>query len=55
MKKLMAQIEYITVKNASRATRKRLRQIGIEKAKRLQLVQERWDNGEFRDNQMVVV
>lgn len=39
----MAQIKYITVKNASRSTLNRLRRIGLEKAKKLQQAKERWE------------
>jgi hypothetical protein len=49
----MAQIEYITIKNASRKVLNRMRQIGQEKAQRLQKVQERWEAGEY-DNIEVV-
>ena len=45
----MSQIEYITVKNASRKVLKRMRQIGEEKAQRLQNIQERWENGEYKN------
>jgi DNA uptake protein ComE-like DNA-binding protein len=51
----MAQIEYITIKNASRATLNRLRKIGVEKAKRLQTIQERWEAGDYKDVEMVHV
>ena len=51
----MAQIEYSTVKNASRKTLDRLRKIGVEKAKRLQNIQERWEHGEYSDVQVVAV
>lgn len=49
----MTQIEYITIKNASRKVLNRMRKIGQEKAQRLQKVQERWDAGEY-DNIEVV-
>ncbi len=49
----MSQIEYITVKNASRKVLKRMRQIGVEKAQRLQKIQERWENGEYKDVEVV--
>ena len=45
----MAQIEHITVKNASRATLNKLRLIGVEKAKRLQKIQERWEAGDYKN------
>jgi hypothetical protein len=49
----MSQIEYITVKNASRKVLNRMRQIGVEKALRLQKIQERWENGEYNDVEVV--
>ncbi len=49
----MSQIEYITVKNASRKVLNRMRQIGVEKAQRLQEVQNRWENGEYKDVEVV--
>lgn len=49
----MAQIEYITVKNASRKVLRRMRQIGIEKAQRLQEVQTRWEAGEYKNVNIV--
>lgn len=49
----MANTEYITIKNASRKVLQRLRQIGLEKAQRLQEVQERWDAGEYNDSEIV--
>lgn len=51
----MAQIEHNIVKNASRKTLNRLRQIGMEKAKRLEKIQECWENGGYSDVQIVVV
>ena len=50
---IMSQIEYITVKNASRKVLNRMRQIGVEKALRLQKIQERWENGEYNDVEVV--
>jgi len=49
----MSQIEYITVKNAPRKVLNRMRQIGVEKAKRLQEIQERWENGEYKNVEVV--
>ena len=49
----MSQIEYITVKNASRKVLNRMRQIGVEKALQLQKIQERWENGEYNDVEVV--
>ena len=51
----MAQVEYNTVKNASRKTLNRLRQIGIEKAKRLQQVQDCWEKGGYSHAQIISV
>jgi DNA uptake protein ComE-like DNA-binding protein len=51
----MAQIEYITVKNASKATLNKLHKIGVEKAKRLQRIQERWEAGEYSDVEIIHV
>lgn len=49
----MANTEYITIKNASRKVLKRMRQIGIDKAQRLQEVQKRWDAGEYQKAEIV--
>ena len=49
----MAKTEYITVKNASRSLLKRMRQMGEDKAKRLQEIQERWENGEYKDVEVI--
>ena len=49
----MAQTEYITIKNASRAVLNRMRKMGEEKAKRLQNIQERWDKGDYKDVEVV--
>ena len=43
----MAEIEYITIKNASHKVLKRMRQMGLEKAQRLQKIQERWEAGDY--------
>ena len=51
--KALKQIEYVTIKNASNKVLKKMRQIGEEKAQRLQKIQNRWDNGEY-DNLEVV-
>ena len=45
--------EYVTIKNASRKVLKKMRQIGEEKAQRLQSIQERWDAGEYKDVEIV--
>ena len=49
----MSQTEYITVKNASRKVLNRMRQIGIEKAQRLQKIQERWEAGDYNTVEVV--
>ena len=49
----MSQIEYITIKNASRKVLNRMRQIGIDKAQRLQEIQERWEAGDYKDVDVV--
>ena len=49
----MAQVEYITIKNASRKVLNKMREIGEEKAQRLQEIQERWDAGDIKDVEVV--
>lgn len=49
----MANTEYITIKNAPRKVLNRLRQIGIDKAQRLQEIQKRWDAGEYKNVEIV--
>ena len=49
----MANTEYITIKNASSKVLQRMRQIGIDKAQRLQDVQKRWDAGEYNNADIV--
>ena len=49
----MAKTEYITIKNASKTVLKRMRQVGVDKAKRLQEIQERWDNGDYKNVQII--
>ena len=49
----MSNTEYITIKNASRKVLQRMRQIGIDKAQRLQEVQNRWDAGEYKNSEVV--
>lgn len=49
----MAHTEYITIKNASRKVLNCMRQIGIDKARRLQEVQKRWDAGEYKNTEIV--
>ena len=50
---IMAQVEYITIKNASRKVLNKMRKIGEEKAQRLQEIQERWDAGDIKDVEIV--
>lgn len=49
----MKQTEHITIKNASKKMLNRMRQIGIEKAERLQKIQERWDKGDYENVEIV--
>ncbi len=49
----MAQVEYITIKNASRKVFNKMRKIGEEKAQRLQEIQDRWDAGDYKDVEVV--
>ena len=49
----MAKTEYITIKNASRKVLQRMRQIGIDKAHRLQEIQNRWDAGDYQNTEVV--
>lgn len=49
----MTQVEYITIKNASRKVLNKMRKIGQEKAQRLQKVQERWDAGDYKDVEVI--
>lgn len=49
----MAQVEYITINNASRKVLNKMRKIGEEKAQRLQEIQERWDAGDIKDVEVV--
>ena len=49
----MAQIEHIIVENAPRRVLNKLRQIGIEKPKRLQEGKEAWARGELKDVEVV--
>jgi hypothetical protein len=46
-------ISNTVIKNPTKACINRLRKMGIEKAKRLAKIQERWDNGEY-DNATVI-
>lgn len=49
----MAKTEYITINNASRKVLKRMRQMGEDKAKRLQEIQDRWNNGDYKNIEIV--
>lgn len=49
----MAQVEYITIKNASRKVLDKMREIGEKKAQRLQDIQERWEAGDYKDVETV--
>jgi len=49
----MAQVEYITIKNASRKVLDKMRKLGEEKANRLQKIQERWEAGGYKDVEVV--
>lgn len=49
----MAKTEYITIKNASKKILKRMREIGITKAHRLQIIQDRWDNGDYKNTEVI--
>jgi hypothetical protein len=49
----MAQTDYITINKASRKVLKCMREIGIKKAQRLQNIQDRWDSGEYNDQDVV--
>lgn len=49
----MKQIKNVSIKKASKAMLKRMRQMGIDKAERLQNIQKRWDNGEYKDVEIV--
>lgn len=46
-------ISNTVIKNPTKACINRLRKMGIEKAKRLAKIQERWENGEY-DNASVI-
>ena len=52
---VMAQVEYITIKNASRKVLRRLRKIGEEKAQKSKVAQERWERGEYDKSQVVLI
>ena len=41
------------MKNASRKILKRMHDMGVAKAQRLQNIQERWDKGEYEDVEVI--
>mgnify|MGYP006916060840 CR=1 FL=1 len=49
----MAQVEYITIMNASRKVLNRMRKIGEDKAQRIREIQKRWDAGEYKNVEFV--
>lgn len=49
----MAQVEHITINNASRKVLDRMRQIGHKKAERLQEIQEQWDAGKYSNIEVI--
>ncbi len=49
----MSQIEYVTINKASRKVLKKMRQLGEEKAQRLQNIQERWEAGDYKNLEVV--
>ena len=49
----MANTEYITITKASRKVLKRMRELGVAKAERLQKIQERWENGDYKNIKVV--
>lgn len=48
-------ISDIVIKNPTKACMERLRKMGEEKARRLAKIQERWDNGEYKDAKVIHV
>jgi len=48
-------ISDIVIKNPTKACMERLRKMGEEKARRLAKIQERWDNGEYKDARVIHV
>lgn len=50
---IMAQVEHITINNASRKVLDRMRQIGHKKAERLQEIQEQWDAGKYSNIEVI--
>lgn len=51
----MKQIKHISIKKASKTMLQRMRQMGIDKAERLQNIQKRWDDGDYKDIEIVNV
>lgn len=49
----MAQVDYIIIENAPRKVLNKLRQIGIEKAKRMQEGKEAWKRGDLKGVEIV--
>ncbi len=49
----MAQVEHIIIENAPKKVLNRLRQIGLEKARRLQEGEEMWRRGELKGVEVV--
>ena len=49
----MSQIEYVTINKASRKVLKKMRQLGEEKAQRLQNIQERWEAGDYKNLEVI--
>ena len=48
-------ISDIVIKNPTRACMDRLRKIGVEKARRQDIIQKRWENGEFKEVEVIQV
>lgn len=49
----MAQVEHITINNASRKVLDRMRQIGHKKAERLLEIQKQWDAGKYSNIEVI--
>jgi len=50
---IMAQVEHIIIENAPKKVLNRLRQIGLEKARRLQEGKEMWKRGDLKGVEVV--
>ena len=48
-------ISDIVIKNPTKDCMERLRKMGEEKARRLSRIQERWENGEYKDATLIRV